>query len=133
MLPEATAACGAGEVHAMHDPTEGGLATGLWELAEAAGCGMRVHEDRIPVTDPGGDFCAHLGLDPLGTISSGALIICAPPQEAKAVRSAIEALGTVCADIGEVRPRDEGCLLVREGRAVPMPTFPQDEITRLHA
>jgi len=132
VLPEAMAACYAGEVHAMHDPTEGGLATALWELAEAAGCGMVVHQDRIPVTDPGGAFCTHLGLDPLGTISSGALIICAPPQEAPAVHSAVEALGTVCGDIGEVRPRAEGCLLVRDGLPVPMPTFPQDEITKLH-
>ncbi len=132
VLPEAMAACAAGEVHAMHDPTEGGLATGLWELAEAAGCGLLVHQDRVPLTDPGGAFCAHLGLDPLGTISSGALVICVPPQDAAAVTAAVEALGTFCADIGEARPRADGCLLVRDGRTVPMPTFPQDEITKLY-
>jgi hydrogenase expression/formation protein HypE len=133
VLPEARAACAAGRVHAMHDPTEGGLATGLWELAEAAGCGMLVHQDRIPITDPGGAFCRRLGLDPLGTISSGSLIICAPPQDADAIRAAVEAGGTLCADIGEARPRAEGCTLVRDGRCSPMPTFPQDEITRLYA
>jgi hydrogenase expression/formation protein HypE len=133
VLREAQAACAAGRVHAMHDPTEGGVATGLWELAEAAGCGMLVHEDRIALTDPGGAFCAHLGLDPLGTISSGSLIICAPPQNAAAIRAAVEAIGTPCADIGEVRSRSEGRILVRHGRRLPMPTFPQDEITKLNA
>jgi len=131
VLPEAMAVCDAGRVHAMHDPTEGGVATGLWELAEAAGCGLLVHEDRIPIIEPGGAFCAHLGLDPLGTISSGSLILCVPPEDAGAVRAAIENVGALCVDVGEVRPREEGCLLEHEGRCIPMPTFPQDEITRL--
>lgn len=133
VLPEAMAACQAGTVHAMHDPTEGGVATGLWELAEAAGCGMLVREDRIPIVEPGGAFCRYFGLDPLGTISSGSLLICAPPAEAEKVSAAMAKLGVVCADIGDIRPREEGTMMIREGRAVPMPTFPQDEITKLFA
>lgn len=131
VVEEAMAACDAGGVHAMHDPTEGGVATGLWELAEAADCGMRVEAERIPVTDPGGAFCRHLGLDPLGTISSGTLIVCVAPEDAEAVAAAIERTGTLCRDVGEVRSRAEGCVLVRDGEAGPMPTFPRDEITRL--
>lgn len=133
VLPEAMAACDAGEVHAMHDPTEGGVATGLWELAEAADCGMLVREDRIPIVEPGGALCRHFGLDPLGTISSGSLLICAPPDDARRITAAIEALGTRCADIGEVKPREQGTAMIRDGAEVPMPTFPQDEITRLFA
>jgi hydrogenase maturation factor len=131
VLREALAACEAGEVHAMHDPTEGGVATGLWELAEAAGCGLTVYEDRIPVLEPGGEFCRHLGLDPLGTISSGSLLICAPPDAAVRITEAIERQGCPCVDIGEMRPRAEGTLLARKGTQVPLPTFPQDEIARL--
>jgi hydrogenase maturation factor len=131
VLPEAMAAVEAGEVHGMHDPTEGGVATGLWELAEAAGCGLLIDADAIPVAEPGGAFCRHLGLDPLGTISSGSLIICAPPTDAPAITSAILALGTACVDIGEVRPAEEGASMTRHGETVPIPTFPQDEITRL--
>ncbi len=133
VLPEALAACGAGKVHAMHDPTEGGLATGLWELGEAAGCGMVVHADRIPILEPGGLFCRHFGLDALGTISSGALIICAAPVDAARITEAVRALGIACVDIGEIRPRQEGVLLIRDGRPEPMPTFPQDEVTRVLA
>ncbi len=131
VVAEAMAACAAGDVHAMHDPTEGGVVTALWELAEAAGCGLLVQEDAIPVLEPGGAFCRHFGLDPLGTIASGALLICAPPGEADAVRQAVEQTGTRCVDVGEVRPRSEGCLLVRSGRREEMPVYHQDQITRL--
>ena len=131
ILPEAMAACEAGEVHAMHDPTEGGLATGLWELCRAADCGMRIDGDAVPVLEPGAAFCRHFGLDPLGTISSGSLLICAPQVDAEAIRKAVEARGTRCADIGEIVPTREGATMTRGGVTVPIPVFPQDEITRI--
>jgi hydrogenase maturation factor len=131
ILPEAAAACEAGEVHAMHDPTEGGVATGLWELGEAADCGMVVQEDRIPIVEPGGAFCRHFGLDPLGTISSGSLLICAPPGDAESIARTIEARGILCEDIGEMRPRSDGAWLVRKGTKVPLRPFVQDELTRI--
>lgn len=131
VLKEAMAACRAGAVHAMHDPTEGGVATALWELAAACGLGLVVEEDRIPICEPGGSFCRHLGLDPLGTISSGSLLICVPPDESETVREAVRAEGIECCDIGEMREPDQAVMLVREGRKIPMPTFPRDEITKL--
>ncbi len=131
VVPEAMAACRAGEVHGMHDPTEGGLATALWELAEASGCGLRVEREQIPIVDPGAAFCGHLGIDPLGTIASGALLICAPPGDAARIADAVRALGTPCESIGEVRPRSEGVVLVTGGQPGPMPRFPQDEVCRL--
>ncbi len=127
----ALAACEAGRVNAMHDPTEGGVATGLRELAEAAGCGMLVDADRIPVLEPGGAFCRHFGLDPLGVIASGALLICVAPGDAGAVAEAVRSTGTSCAEIGEVRPREDGVVMARGGERTPIPTFPQDEITKL--
>ncbi|MGD2173997.1 MAG: AIR synthase family protein [Candidatus Brocadiaceae bacterium] len=133
VVGEAMAACGAGEVHAMHDPTEGGVTTALWELACAAGCGMVVDAARIPILEPGGALCEHFGLDPLGTISSGALIICVPPSAARDVSAAVHRMGVTCVDVGEVRPAEEGSVLLREGQRVPMPVFEQDEITRLPA
>ena len=133
VLAEAMLAVEEGEVHAMHDPTEGGVLTGLWELAEAADCGLLVHEERIPVLEPGGAFCRHFGLDPLGTIASGALLICAPPDDAGRIRRAIEATGVPCQVVGEIRPRGEGVQLLRNGMPVPFRTYARDEITRLFA
>ena len=131
VVREAMAACDAGGVHAMHDPTEGGVATGLWELAQATGLGLRAEQERIPILEPGGALCRHFGMDPLGTISSGSLLICVAPQKAPAVADAVESCGVACVDVGELLPAGEGVTLVRGGEEVPMPTFPQDEITKL--
>jgi len=131
VVREAMAACEAGGVHAMHDPTEGGVATGLWELAQATGLGLRVEEQRIPILEPGGALCRHFGMDPLGTISSGSLLICVAPESAEAAQQAVGRCGVACVDIGEMLPTGEGVTLVRDGTEAPMPTFPQDEITKL--
>jgi hydrogenase maturation factor len=131
VVREAMAAYEAGGVRAMHDPTEGGLATGLWELAKAANLGLRADADRVPILEPGGEFCAHFGLDPLGVIASGALLICVEPRRADAVREAVEACGIRCVDIGQMRPAGDGIRLVRGGEERDMPVFAQDEIARL--
>ena len=131
VLKEAMAACDAGDVHAMHDPTEGGVATGLWELAKAADLGMLVKAERIPLLEPGASFCVELGLDPLGTISSGTLLICVAPEDAESVSAAVRSCGVECRDVGEMLPDEEGIMLERGGERGPMPIFPQDEISRL--
>ncbi|MFP4028645.1 MAG: AIR synthase family protein [Candidatus Brocadiia bacterium] len=131
VLEEAMIACDIGGVHAMHDPTEGGIATGLWELGQATELGMRVEQARIPLLEPGLSFCRQLGLDPLGVISSGAMLIVADPDRADSIRQALQAKGIECADIGEMLTAEEGAILVRDGEEIEMPTFPQDEITKL--
>jgi hydrogenase expression/formation protein HypE len=133
VVPEARIACEVAPVHAMHDPTEGGLATALWELAEAAEVGLAVETDRIPVIPEGRALCAEFGLDPLGTISSGALLIALAPADAGRVLHALAREGIECAFIGRVVPRDAGVSLLGRGQARELPRFPQDEITRLYA
>jgi hydrogenase maturation factor len=133
VLPEAEIACELARVHAMHDPTEGGLATALHELADAAGVGLRIDRTRITVIPEGAELCGAVGLDPLGTIASGALLMTLAPADAAVV---IHALGRERIDshyIGTVVPRAEGVTLVDGASRVPMPVFPQDEITRLFA
>jgi hydrogenase maturation factor len=132
VVPEATAACGAARVHAMHDPTEGGLATACWELAQAGDVGLRIERERIPVLPEGGELCRAFGLDPLGTIASGALLAAVDPVDAGAVIGACERAGIPCVVIGRVTPREEGVTVVTgDGRVETMPSFPQDEISRL--
>jgi hydrogenase maturation factor len=75
VVPEARLACAAASVHAMHDPTEGGVATACWEMAQAAGVGLRVDRERIPVLSEGRVLCEAFGLDPLGAIASGSLLL----------------------------------------------------------
>jgi hydrogenase maturation factor len=109
------------------------VATGLWELAHAAGVGLRIDAGAIPMVSPGAEFCRHLGLDPLGTIASGSLLICVPADDAAAVITAVGMAGVDCCEIGEVVDESEGIMLQRDGDLLDMPTFPSDEITRLFA
>ena len=131
VLPEALLAVELAPLHAMHDPTEGGLATALWELADAARVGLAVEAERIPVLPEGRALCAEFGLDPLGTIASGALLIALAPADAGVVLHACARDGIDCAVIGRVTPRESGVTLTVGGRAGELPQFPQDEITRL--
>ena len=131
VVPEARAACAAARVHAMHDPTEGGVATACWELAQAADVGLRVDRERIPVLREGRVLCEAFGLDPLGTIASGSLLLAVDPVDAEGVIAACRGAGVDCAAIGRVTDASQGVSLVTGGHARPMPTFPQDEITRI--
>jgi hydrogenase maturation factor len=133
VLPEAEIACELASVHAMHDPTEGGIATALHELADAAGVGLRIDRDRIMTIPEGKILCEAYGLDPLGTIASGALLMTLAPAEAGIVIHALARESIDCHFIGQVVPREQGVTLVDGTTQGPLPIFPQDEITRLFA
>jgi hydrogenase expression/formation protein HypE len=129
--PEAEIACELATVHAMHDPTEGGIATALHELAGAAGVGLRIDRDRITVLPEGRALCDALGLDPLGTIASGALLMTLVPAEAGVVIHALAREGIDCHFIGQVVPAEQGVTLTDGTRQWPLPTFARDEIAKL--
>ena len=82
VVRDATLALQAGRVTAMHDPTEGGLAGALWELAEACGHALWVDPARVPVPPLAARVCAAFGIDPLASIASGALLLSAPELDA---------------------------------------------------
>lgn len=127
VVPEALAAAAVGGVHAMHDPTEGGLSGGLHELSAALGLGVTVHRAAIPISPETRALSDELGLDPLGLIASGSLLVVAEAGRAEAVCQAIEAGGTRCTEIGEVTATP-GC---RFEDGSPLPSFEIDEIVRL--
>jgi hydrogenase maturation factor len=131
VVPEARLATDLVPVHAMHDPTEGGIATALWEMADAAEVGLAVDAERIPVLAEGAVLCREFGLDPLGTIASGALLLALAPTDAGIVLHALARAGIDAAFIGRVVPREAGVVLTRGGQPGPLPRFDQDEITRL--
>jgi hydrogenase expression/formation protein HypE len=127
----ALAAANVGEtVHAMHDATEGGLATGLVELVAPVGLGIRVIREHIPVFPETDAICQALALDPLKLLASGALLIAVAPDGADSVLSAIEATGIPVAVMGEVRPASEGITIVTNGNVEPLTPAVRDEIAR---
>jgi hydrogenase maturation factor len=131
VLREARLACAATQVHAMHDPTEGGVATGLWELAEASGLGIRVDGEALPVLSETRALCEALGLDPLGLIASGALLVVVAEEDAPRVAAVCEAEGIACTRVARMTADAEERALVRGGLEERLPRFDQDELTRV--
>jgi len=131
VVREARIAGEAAEVHAMHDPTEGGLATGLLELAEAAGVGMRVESDKIPILRETALICEKLELDPLGLLASGAMMIAVAAKDSMKVLRALGAEGISAAVIATVWEREKGVKWADRGEVRDLPLFARDEVARL--
>jgi hydrogenase maturation factor len=131
VLKDAQIALKAGTVTAMHDPTEGGLATALWEMAEAGERTLLVERTAVPIPALAKRICEAFDLDPLATIASGALLLTVPPEDATAIRRALVHEGIDCAVIGRVA---EGPASVKEksedGRPWPRPD--QDAIGQVY-
>ncbi|MBI5125119.1 MAG: hydrogenase expression/formation protein [Planctomycetes bacterium] len=131
VVKEALTAAKAVRVHAMHDLTEGGLATGIREMAEIAGLGAEVDRQRIPVFPETQELCSYYGLDPLGTIASGSLLIAVAKRDRNKVLSALRAEGIQAEDIGCLVEKARGLKLMEDGRLKDFPTFEVDEVTRI--
>ena len=131
VVAQALAAAGTGCVHAMHDPTEGGLATGVHEMAEAAGLGAIVEESKIPISDEGGTICKALNINPLGVITSGALLLAVPAEGEEIVREALIATGAMGVRIGKLYAPESGVMIRRGGETFPLRRFDSDEISRV--
>jgi hydrogenase expression/formation protein HypE len=131
VLEDARIAMQEGRVHAMHDPTEGGLANALHEVAAAADVGLLVEEDRIPILDECRILCRHYGLDPLGFIASGSLLIMVEPSDSGKIKRSLEEAGVPAAIIGRITGKEEGVKSRSEGRAKDLPRFDRDEITKI--
>jgi hydrogenase maturation factor len=131
VLRDAQIAMAAGTVTAMHDPTEGGLLTALWELAEASDRRLVIDLERVPVLPIGAVVCDVFGLNPLGAIASGALLLTVPEPETSAVRAALEDAGISCTVIGRVVEGLPGAFRRVVGAHEPLPRPERDEIARV--
>lgn len=128
---EAVIARETGGVTAMHDPTEGGLATGLKELALASGCGIEVERDRIPVLELAEKILPSFSIDPLGTLASGSLVVCCREESAGAILEAWRDNGIEGSLIGRITPGPD-MVLIENGTRTPLPEFPADEIVKIY-
>ncbi|MCL7396515.1 MAG: AIR synthase family protein [Thaumarchaeota archaeon] len=99
-----------GVTTAMHDPTEGGVLGGVYELAEASNTSFIIYEDKIPVSMETREICNALGCDPLKLISSGVLLACISKKNMKRIGK----LGFNV--IGELRERKMPSILVRSDK-----------------
>ncbi len=133
VLRDAKAICQTGRPHAMHDPTEGGLSSGLWELAYASGKGIVVDLGRVHVFSETRAFCQALGLDPLGMLASGALLVAASPEESRVMVEALGKAGIYASVIGQVVDGPPFVKMRTDDGVLPLPTFARDEVARVFA
>jgi hydrogenase maturation factor len=129
VVGEALLAARAG-ASAMHDPTEGGVAAALFELATASSRRLIVDLDRIAVHSHTTRLCAHFGLRPLGLIASGSLLLTISARRARALLAAFHRRRVPAAVIGAVSS-GRGVEAHRGGRRVRFEWSPRDELTRL--
>jgi len=113
-LVEAMFASGA-EIHALRDPTRGGLATTLNELAHQAGVRIEIQEDAIPIHEPVQAASELLGLDPLYVANEGKLVAIVAGKDADMLLQAMRAhpLGREAAHIGQVAAEPKGQVVLK--------------------
>jgi hydrogenase maturation factor len=131
VVREARIATETAVVHAMHDPTEGGIATGLWELAEASGIGLDIDAAAVHIFDETQRLCRIFGLDPWGVIASGALLIATPQDSAPQIVNALHQADIPVAPIARALPAECGLTVHSDKDTSVLPRFDQDEITRI--
>jgi hydrogenase maturation factor len=130
VVRDAQVAIDAGRVHAMHDPTEGGLATGLHELAAAANVGLEIDAQTAPVYPETQMLCDAFGIDVWGVIASGSMLMAVEAEDADRIVAALRAAKIEASIIGRVVERERG-VTVRDGASVArLRTFTRDEITK---
>ncbi len=129
VLHDAQTATRAGLVTAMHDPTEGGLAGALWELACACGHTLVVDPSRVPIPDIAGKICNALNIDPMAAIASGALLMTVDAEDTSTILEEMRKEAIPCHQIGVV---EEGVSeVLQAGNRLPLPRPARDEIARL--
>lgn len=131
ILKDAEIAGRYGDIHSMHDPTEGGVATGLYEVARAADVGLIVEEECISLYPECQTLCMYYGLDPLGLIASGSLLIAVNPCDTSKVLDALNSSGVRATKIGKIMPKEHGVKIKRGKEVSELPVFDRDEITKI--
>lgn len=131
VVEAARIACVNARIHGMHDPTEGGLSAGLWELAMACGHGMMIDAEKVTLLPETHLICSHFNIDAWGLIASGALLIVIQEDEADKVESCLREAQIPCTPIGRVVPKDEGLWIERENRRIPILPHHVDEISKV--
>jgi hydrogenase maturation factor len=131
IVTEAEIACRSGEVTALHDPTEGGLASAVRELATVSGAGVEIDAEAVPILAETRAVADALGIDPLGMLASGSLLIATRPEGVPRIVHDIEAAGISVSVVGRLTHDPRDASLIVEGNRQPLPEFAVDEVARL--
>jgi len=131
ILQEAQLALQIGNITAMHDPTEGGILNGIFEMCVAAGVGAKIYEDKIFVAKETRAICNVFNLDPLRLISSGTLLMSINPQSHDQLLSKLTSSGIKTAYIGEIQREKTITLHRRDGTREALTDQNQDQLWKV--
>jgi hydrogenase expression/formation protein HypE len=122
-------------LHVLRDPTRGGLASALHEIATASNVGIALDEPALPIPGDVAAACEMLGLDPLYVANEGVLVAMVPAAQADAALAALRAhpLGASSRRIGEVVARHRGMVVLRTalGGTRVVDLLPGDQLPRI--
>lgn len=130
VVDEGEAAFREGGVHAMHDPTEGGVLGGLYEMGVGSGLGFRIEESRIPLAESTKEITGELNVDPLRLIASGSMLMAVTPGRVAGVLRAVKGVGVDATVVGRFGG-SERVLLRRNGSAEKVDETVLDELWRV--
>jgi len=115
----------------MHDPTEGGLAGGLWELAERSATGFETDVNAVHILPHCSKMCDVLHLNPLQIIASGALLITVEPSAGTALEAAFESAGIPLSRIGVITADTPRRIFRKNREIIPVGQPIVDEIHKI--
>ncbi len=124
---DAALLCGDLGATAMHDPTEGGLSAGLYELARAGGVALDVEDHAVLWFEPGVALCRSVGADPWGTLASGTLLAAFPEDR---IEEVVEQLLAAGHPVRHIASAQQGAGVLRTDGA-PLREFARDEVARV--
>lgn len=116
------------DIHAFHDPTEGGILSALYEVLVAANVGAYIDADEIFVYDETKAICDYFNLDPLGLISSGCILAFAEKEVAINICEGLKEQGIFARIVGEVKEKKDGLFIKRNGGVKELKPYERDQI-----
>ena len=115
----------------MHDPTEGGVFTGLYEVAKASDRGILVYKDKIHVYPETEKLCKDYNLSPYSIFASGALIVTIPREGTAELIRRYNSEWIKAIEIGEIRDKEKGLKIIdTEGRESDLVYYEKDELIK---
>jgi len=133
VLRPARIACEVASVHSMHDPTEGGLINGMIEMAWASEKEIEVDLENVLIYKESRLLCQEYGLDPLGVIASGALLLALSPSDLSSIQKAFKKNSIPSQVIGKVKKGPARVLRSEGKRHKELKPFSRDEILKIYS
>jgi hydrogenase expression/formation protein HypE len=132
VLRPARIACEVASVHSMHDPTEGGLINGMIEMAWASEKEIEVDLENVLIYKESQILCKEYGLDPLGVIASGALLLALSPSDLSSIQKAFKKNSIPSQVIGKVKKGPARVLKSDQKGRKELKPLPRDEILKIY-